>query len=437
MRRDAMDLKSLARRDDVARLPAATLARLGGALCLLGDVEAGVAVLRRGQRRYPDDFWMNSILAYHLMESKPPNPGEATRFYTAALALRPRSPGIHLNLGYVLVKDGRLDEAIAEFRRAIEIQPDFAAAHGNLGNALDDKGDVDEAIAEYREAIRLKLDSSKVHNNLGAALCDVKHQFAAAAVEFREAIRLKPDDAEVHHNLGVAMDGNGETDEAITEFREAIRLKLDTPIVHYHLGAALYAKGDLDGAIIALQRARDRATSDPRLLPGVESVLAAAEQAKRLAGRLPAVLRGDDRPRNVEEHLAFAAMCLSKKLDAAAARLYTDAFSAHPGLVDDRRAQHRYNAACAAALSGCGNGKDDPPPDDATRIRLREQALGWLRAELSAWKKLAMTVEPGNQQLVAKTLAHWETDPDLAGIRDATALAQFTEDERKAWQAFK
>ena len=33
-------------------------------------------------------------------------------------------------------------------------------------------------------------------------------------------------------------------------------------------------------------------------------------------------------------------------------------------------------------------------------------------------------------------MQHWQQDADLAGIRDAAALAKFPEAERKEWQAF-
>jgi len=61
--------------------------------------------------------------------------------------------------------------------------------------------------------------------------------------------------------------------------------------------------------------------------------------------------------------------------------------------------------------------------------------MDWLRNELSAWKKVAMTAEPGNKPLVAKTLQHWKADADLAGVLDADALAKLPEPERVAWRA--
>ena len=74
---------------------------------------------------------------------------------------------------------------------------DDAGAHYRLGNALTDQGKLEEAIAEYRTAIRLKPDYADAHTNLGAALND-QGKFAEAIPELREAIRLKPDYAGAH-----------------------------------------------------------------------------------------------------------------------------------------------------------------------------------------------------------------------------------------------
>ena len=41
-----------------------------------------------------------------------------------------------------------------------------------------------------------------------------------------------------------------------------------------------------------------------------------------------------------------------------------------------------------------------------------------------------MIIEPGNKELVAKTLTHWKQDADLAGIRDDQELAKLPDEER-------
>ena len=50
--------------------------------------------------------------------------------------------------------------------------------------------------------------------------------------------------------------------------------------------------------------------------------------------------------------------------------------------------------ACAAALAGCGQGKDAGKLAGDERTRLRNQALGWLKADLEAWRRLLAQLPP-------------------------------------------
>ena len=56
-------------------------------------------------------------------------------------------------MGNAFRDQGKLEEAIARFRRALELKPDFAEAHNNLGNAFGDQGKLEEAIARFRRAL--------------------------------------------------------------------------------------------------------------------------------------------------------------------------------------------------------------------------------------------------------------------------------------------
>src|SRR5262249_36775029 len=73
--------------------------------------------LRRIQRAYPADWIANSDLGLELRNKG--QPGEAVRYFTAALALRPENPGIYLNRGTALRAAGELDAAIADYRQAL------------------------------------------------------------------------------------------------------------------------------------------------------------------------------------------------------------------------------------------------------------------------------------------------------------------------------
>ncbi len=93
---------------------------------------------------------------------------------------------------------------------------------------------------------------------------------------------------------------------------------------------------------------------------------------------------------------------------AAAARFWAEALAADPKLVDDRRSGHRYNAACAAALAGAGQGNDGPPPA-AARTTLPEQARDWLKPERLSWTKLLESGIPQAGPAIVGTLT--QTNP--------------------------
>ena len=200
-KKDTETLERLAGSASVNELAPATLDLLGRALSRAGRREQAASLLRKAQHAHVDDFWINHDLAFELMNAQPARSDEAVGFYRAAVALRPDSPGLRLNLGNALDSQGKLDEAAAEYHEAIRLKPDYAEAHYNLGNTLQRQGKLSEAEAEFHEAIRLKPDLADAHYNLGITL-ERQGKLSEAEAEYHEAIRLKPDFAEAHYNLG-------------------------------------------------------------------------------------------------------------------------------------------------------------------------------------------------------------------------------------------
>ena len=134
-----------------------------------GSSDETVAVLDAGRRRYPGDFWLNHELG-RAFGASAPRREEAVPLPHCGHCPPPRFARGTLNLGLALSVQGKLDAAIAEYRRAIKLKPDFALAHFNLGVALSDQGKLDEAIAEYRRAIVIRPDYADAYNNLGLVL---------------------------------------------------------------------------------------------------------------------------------------------------------------------------------------------------------------------------------------------------------------------------
>jgi hypothetical protein len=160
------------------------------------------------------------------------------------------------------------------------------------------------------------------------------------------------------------------------------------------------------------------------------------ERLVSVAPCLPAVLKGEHQPADSSERLAFGEMAYCSKHYAASVRLYATVLEADPKLADDLKTGHRYNAACSAALAGTCKGDDDPPPEEAEKAKLRQQARDWLRADLVLrGQQLEAGTDSARREVRAK-LEHWKTDRDLAGVRDPEALDKLPDEEWQAWRAF-
>jgi serine/threonine-protein kinase len=145
---------------------------------------------------------------------------------------------------------------------------------------------------------------------------------------------------------------------------------------------------------------------------------------------LPGFLAGTYYPTDPAERRALRGVCEATDRTHALARLYVDIFADAPRLADDLRSGRRYAAACWAARAGCGSGADAARIGDEERGRCRKQARDWLTADLTAWSAALAGGSHEYRELAKKRLASWQTDPDLAGLRDAKRLAELPEPER-------
>jgi hypothetical protein len=119
---------------------------------------------------------------------------------------------------------------------------------------------------------------------------------------------------------------------------------------------------------------------------------------------------------------------------AAAARWYAEVFTAHPQFLAGPPTDHRFRAACAAVHAGCGKGRDAGDLDEQSRAGFRRQALGWLRDELEAQRRLLEQEPRKAGPTVAHDMQGWLWGTRFAGVRGLDMLARLPEVERQAWR---
>jgi predicted CXXCH cytochrome family protein len=249
------------------------------------DYQAGIPRLRRAIDRNPaarPEFYAELANTY----SKSGRLDEALRYFAEALRRQPAlidarlhyalalhragraadaaqvlerapaSPEVLNELGFVYLHAGKLEEAVARFRRALAADPDLPEVYLNLATALSRQGDQTGAVDALRTAVTLRPNLVAARNNL-ASILNARGDFDQAREHFRFAIRIDPNYAPVRYNYGRALEEHGALDEAEVQLRTALRLNPRSAEAFTSLGMVLAGKGRWDEAIEQYQRALD------------------------------------------------------------------------------------------------------------------------------------------------------------------------------------
>ena len=153
----------------------------------------------------------------------------------------------HFDYASALQKEGRLDEAIEQYKLAVQFNPKDAKAHTSLAVALTGQAKFDPAVPHMDTALRLEPNNAEFHLVYATLLQRIGRN-DEAALQFEAATRLKPDSAEAHYSYAAFLAGSGKNDEYISELRRVLQLRPDYPYAELRLADALFAKGNLEEA---------------------------------------------------------------------------------------------------------------------------------------------------------------------------------------------
>jgi tetratricopeptide (TPR) repeat protein len=238
------------------------------------------------------------------------------------------------NLAVALQEDGRLDEAIAHYRRSAELRADYAPAYNNMGTALRAQGRVEEAIASYERALHVMPEYPDAHYNLANALLE-QHRPGEAADHLRAARLWLPSSAGVHNNLGKALAEQGRLEEAATELRQAVALEPGSARAHHNLGNVLASRGDLKEALAHLQRAFEIDPRDAEAGYDLGTLLLQGGQVDDAVSVFRAVVR--ERPDYAEAHNNLGIALGSQGRLPEAIAQFEQALRLKPGFDDAQR----------------------------------------------------------------------------------------------------
>jgi serine/threonine protein kinase/Flp pilus assembly protein TadD len=232
--RDALDtkdpklLQSLVDSVRADQLPPASALSLAKIASRTSVHESVITVLRTVQQHHPHHFWLQYSLGFYFEMATPPRLEESLRHWTAAVALRPHSPFVHLDLSRALQRNKLLDEAIVEAREAIRLMSNLPQAHLRLASLLVNKGQLDNARAACQKAISLSSEQSDpgACDELAWFLMDTSplRDPKTAVAMAKKAVDLQPVDGTYWRTLAQAHIEAGELNDAAAPLARAMQL---------------------------------------------------------------------------------------------------------------------------------------------------------------------------------------------------------------------
>jgi tetratricopeptide (TPR) repeat protein len=122
-----------------------------------------------------------------------------------------------------LTRNGKLAEALAEWKSAVEADPEDEAARNGLALGLARNGNYDEAVLSFRKATELNPKFVEAYYNWGELLAQMGKRDEAIK-QWQKAVEVTPGYAKAQYRLGDAYYEKGMIREALEHWRKGISL---------------------------------------------------------------------------------------------------------------------------------------------------------------------------------------------------------------------
>jgi len=153
----------------------------------------------------------------------------------------------------LLVRDGKLDEALPVIHRFLEQRPNSPDGHAVLGFILFKQSRPAEALREYGETAKLRPPSAFEWKIMGLSAAMLK-DYANADLWLSRSFHLDPHDLETCNDLGQGKFLREKYSESVNVFRECLKLDAKNVYAENGLGSAYERLGRWEEAAAAYRK---------------------------------------------------------------------------------------------------------------------------------------------------------------------------------------
>ncbi|MFQ5961380.1 MAG: tetratricopeptide repeat protein [Candidatus Methylomirabilales bacterium] len=203
---------------------AAARYQLGVAYFDAGNYRAALPELSKAAELAPSNAEYRNALGMALLFTRKLDP--AIKVFEEAIAIEPKFSEAKNNLASAYIMKGELERAKPLLAQVLDdpLYPTPQFAYFNLARIYERQGKIDEAIEEYKLALDIRPDYVDAHYNLGLLYLQ-QGRTDLAIEEFTEATRLNPKIAVYQQSLGVAYVRAGRYQEARRAFERVLEVE--------------------------------------------------------------------------------------------------------------------------------------------------------------------------------------------------------------------
>jgi len=166
--------------------------------------------------------------------------------FTQYLRVQPNAWHLRYNLAVALTHDGRIDEALEQFRQVLNKNPKHLQTMINIGCIYLGRGDAAQALQIFTNTLAV-WNIPLVRANLSVAYLQLG-QFWEAIRHLKQTLALDPKLADAWTNLGSAYLRLNCLEKSISASFNALKLKPNLAMAHNNLGVAYLAFERIDEA---------------------------------------------------------------------------------------------------------------------------------------------------------------------------------------------
>ena len=223
------------------------------------------------------------------------------RIYKKKLESNPNDANLTANLGAILQKQGKFDEALRYYSKAEYLDPANINTRINVGTLYQQKGDYKTAIVAYDSVLTLYPDNIQV-NLYKAQVQELLGDSKAATETYKKVLALEPDNEIANaqyissirksmtpqqfveyikkskgtggaiYDYALDLHSAGKLDDAIYLYNEALKLNPENPEIYANLGLAYSQNQNLDAAVQLLQGAQNKFPANKQVKDAYTSV---------------------------------------------------------------------------------------------------------------------------------------------------------------------